>query len=115
MTKIKDQQTALAVFIEAAIKQAEATEQGDYKNGNKYYDQIIKSAEFLKKTNSVNILLSLLSNPSVGIRLWAAYFLLPINEKEAIKALQAISKISGIHSLTAETTLKEWQKGNLNP
>ena len=41
MMKIKDIQTALEIFEDACIKHSEATEQGDYKTGNKYHSKII--------------------------------------------------------------------------
>ncbi|MEH6305238.1 hypothetical protein RYH73_06265 [Olivibacter sp. CPCC 100613] len=42
-----------------------------------------------------------------------AYYWLAVNEQEGIKVLEEIVKGSGIDSLTAETTLSEWKKGNL--
>lgn len=113
MKKIKDIETALTVFEEASIKQAEATEQGDYKTGNKLYGEITKAAAFIKSENAVDKLRPLLAHSSVGVRMWAACYLLPLDEKEGVKTLKEIAKSSGIHALTADTTLSEWQKGNL--
>jgi Domain of unknown function (DUF2019) len=111
--KIKDIQTALVIFEEAAAKQAEATETGNYKLGNKYYNEITQAAAFLKSENAVGSLRNYLSHPSVGVRLWAACYWLPINEREGITVLEEIVKRPDIHSLTAETTVSEWRKGNL--
>jgi hypothetical protein len=111
--KIKDIQTALEVFETASKKQAEATDQGDYKTGNKCYDRIIKSTDFLKKENALNRLEKYFTNSSIGVRLWSACYLLPINEQGGIKVLEEIAKSSGIHSLTAKTAIDEWRKGNL--
>ena len=113
MKKIKDIKTALAIFEKAALEQAEATLQGDYKTGNKRYDEIIKAAAFLKSENAIDNLQNYLFHPSVGVRLWAACYWLPINEREGIKVLEEIVKRPDIHSLTAETTISEWKKGNL--
>jgi hypothetical protein len=113
MIKIKDINTALALFEEAATRHAEATEQGDYKVGNKCYDKIVKVVAFLKNENAIDNLLCLLSNPSIGARLWAASYLLPTHEKEGVEILEEIEKRTDIHSLTAETTLNEWRKGKL--
>ncbi|MBZ4043676.1 DUF2019 domain-containing protein [Flavobacterium hibisci] len=110
---MKNIEIARDVFLESSAKQAEATENGDYKTANKYYDKIIKSANFIKNENEINIFYDYLSNPNVGVRLWSAYFLLPVNEREALKVLKDIVKTNEIHSLTAETTVKEWKKGNL--
>lgn len=103
----------MALFQEAATKQAEATENGDYKTANKNYDKIIDIMDYLKRENSVDRLHDFLSAPSVGIRIWAASYLLPTHEKESVKVLQEIEKGEGIHSLTAETTLSQWRIGNL--
>ena len=111
--KIKDIKTALKIFEEACIKHSEATEQGDYKTGNKYYAKIIKAVTFFKSENAIINLEYYLSSPFVGVRLWAACYWLSVNEREGIKVLEEIAKSTGINSLTAETTLKEWKKGNL--
>ena len=113
MKKITNINTALKLFEEASIKQAEATEQGDYKTANKYYDIIIAAATFLKSEKAIDNLMPFLYNPSIGVRLWAACYLLSTHAEEGIKILEEIAKTSGIHSLTAETTLSEWKKGNL--
>jgi hypothetical protein len=110
---MKDIKTTLEIFLEAANKQAEATEQGDYKMANKCYDKIIKSIAFLKSENAIDKLLEYLTDSSIGVRLWSASFLLPVYEEKGKGVLKDIVKTKGIHSLTAETTLSEWKKGNL--
>lgn len=112
---MKDIKKALEIYEQACIMQSEATERGDYKNGNKYYDKIIKIVNSLKEDNDLNYLKDYLSSPFVGVRLWTAYYWLTINESEGIKVLNEIVKRKDIHSLTAETTLCEWKKGNLKP
>lgn len=66
--KIRDIDAALEIFEDASIKQSEATEQGDYKAGNKYYDKIIKAVTFLKSENALNQLEKYLSHSSVGVK-----------------------------------------------
>ncbi|WP_353101335.1 DUF2019 domain-containing protein [Myroides odoratus] len=110
---IKDIKIALEIFEEACVKHAEATENGDYKTANKYYTKIVKVAKFLKEENAITDLKNYLSSPFVGVRLWAGYYWLTINEQEGIKVLKEIVNSPTIHSLTAETTLSEWKKGNL--
>ncbi len=114
MKKIKDIETALVIFEEAAIKQAEATESGDYKTGNKYYNEIRKAVDFIKSINAINELEPFLSHGSVGVRMWSACYYLPVDESIGLKVLEDIVKDSSIHSLTAETTISEWKKGNLS-
>lgn len=113
METINNIQSALELFERSSILQVEATERGDYKTGNKNYDKIIKAANFLKAENSINSLFPYLCHPSIGVRLWAAFYTLTFNEKEAVKTLEEIIKSDGMVSLTAETTLNEWKKGNL--
>jgi hypothetical protein len=113
MTKIKDTITALSLFEEAATKHAEATEQGDYKTGNKCYATIAKAMTFLKEQGEVLTLLKFINHASVGVRMWAATFLLPVQENDGVKVLEEIAAETGIHSFTAKTTLSEWRKGNL--
>jgi hypothetical protein len=113
MTKIKDITTALTLFQEAASKHSEATAQGDYKAGNKCHATIVKAMTFLKEQGEALALLKFLNHASVGVRMWAATYLLPIKENEGIEALEQIAAQAGIHSLTAKTTLSEWRKGNL--
>lgn len=114
MDNVKEVNAALVIFEEAAVGHTHATEQGDYKLGNECYDRLTKAVAFLKKVNSINLLGKLLDNGSVGVRLWAASYLLPINEEKAIKVLEEIVNTRGIHSLIAETTIAEWRKGNLH-
>ena len=104
---VKDIQIALQLFEDAAAKHAEATEHGNYKLGNKCYDQIGVAITFLKQQDAIDSLLIFLDNSSVGVRMWASSYLLPKREKESIRVLEVIAKGSGIHSLTAETILTE--------
>jgi hypothetical protein len=113
MTKIKDIETALLRFEEAAIKHAEATEQGDYKTGNKNYAVIVKVIAFLKEHNNIDNLSVFLNHSSVGVRMWAATYLLLIKETEGLRVLKQIASETGIHSFTAKMTISEWGKGNL--
>lgn len=113
MKKINEINEALETFKKAAIKHAEATESGDYKTGNKCFREITKSVDFLKKENKINLLKKFLSHASIGLRIWSSSYLLSINDQESKKVLEEIAKSSGIHSLTANTTLTEWKKGNL--
>lgn len=113
MKKLNNLETALIQFEEAASKHANATEHGDYKSANKNYAIITKVILFLKEQNEIRKLSNFLNHNSIGVRIWAATYLLPILEDEASQVLDQISRKSGIHSLTAKTTLSEWRKGNL--
>lgn len=113
MTKINNIDSALSVFEDAAAKHAEATEQGDYRKANKCYKSITEAVNYLKEHNALLQLEVFLRHASVGVRLWSASYLLSIRENDAIRVLEEISTLPGIHSLDAKTTLSEWKKGNL--
>lgn len=114
MKKIKNIDEALLLFEEYSIKQAIATEQGDYKSGNKYYNNIIKIVLFLKESESLNKLKPFINHSNIGVRLKTAYLLLPFLQKECEIILAQISKGEyGIHSFNAKTILEEWKKGSL--
>lgn len=110
---LNDTKSALALFKEAAIKHSEATENGDSKLANKNYSAIINAVSFLKEHNKLQNLNEFLNYPLIGVRIWAATYLLPINEKEAVAVLEELSRRTDIFSLDAKTTLNEWRKGNL--
>ena len=113
MKKIKDISEAIKLFEEAAINHAEATENGDYKTGNKAYQKKIVAISYLKEHNSVDKLLEYLNHSNIRVRLSAATYLLPKYEKEAIQVLEQIAEGTGILSFNAEMTISEWRKGNL--
>lgn len=106
-------EAALIDFENAATSHAEANETGDYKNANKSYKIIARSVEALKMNNQLLMLGKFLDHPSVGVQIWSARYLLPIEEQKAIAVLNNLSSNPGIHALIAETTLSEWRKGNL--
>ena len=83
------------------------------KTANRNYTVIARVIEFLKEKNEIQKLSEFLNHSSDGVKGWAATYLLPIKEREAIQALEEIAKGIGIRSLAAETTLSEWRKGNL--
>lgn len=109
----KSIEAALLDLEIAATKHAEATEQGDHKTGNKNYTVISNVITFLKEQNEMERLSVFLNNSSEGVRLWAATYLLPVNEQQAIGVLEEIAKGSGICSFNADITLSEWRKGDL--
>lgn len=113
METINDISVALKIFEEASIIQVEATENGNYRTGNKNYDKIVTAFSFLKSQNSIDRLSQYLNHQHIGPRLWSAYYTLPIDEKKAINVLKELTKHPGIIALTAETTVEEWKKGKL--
>lgn len=106
MNRIKDIESALSLFLEAAAMQAEATESGDYKRANKMYDRIIKSVNYLTEHNALGMIEQCLYNENIGIKLWSASFLL--SSSIAKNILEEIANGDyGIHFLTAKMILKQ--------
>lgn len=110
---IQNTDTALEIFEEAATSHSNAIETGDYKVANKSYDRIIVAAAFLKQEGKIRLVSKFLNHASSGVRSWAAAYLLPIQEQDAIRVLESVAKGKGLLSFEAEMTLSEWRKGNL--
>jgi HEAT repeat protein len=113
MKKIKDIATAIEIFKEAAKIHGEATETGDYKLGNKNYHLIFKIVTYLKETDQVALLIQLLGDTNLSVRIWAATYLLPINEERALEVLNEAAKNKGIIAFNAKITIDEWKRGHL--
>ncbi|TGE29015.1 hypothetical protein [Hymenobacter metallicola] len=99
----------------AATKQAEATKTGDYRAGNKAYDQILAAVQWLTANQAIDALQPLLQAEDGGIRLWAATVLLPYGTAQAEETLTALASSTSIHGFTAATMLSEWRAGRLLP
>ena len=104
---------ALSTFKTLAATQVAATENGDYRKGNKAFKQIIKIIKYLKGLGRVSELEALLSDSNVGVRMFAAFGLLQTSPDVAVPILKEIAQREGIHSLTARTTLEEWESNTL--
>lgn len=113
MKNIKKTEEILVEFEDAADKQVEATEQGNYKLGNRCYDKIILAVNFLKRKDEIRLLYPLLHHNSIGVRMWAASYLLPMYPIESVEILEQIASQSGIRAFTAKIILEEWEKGTL--
>ena len=104
---MKSIEQALAIFEESAAAQSRATETGDYKLGNKYFDKEMKALTYLYQQGHLSDLKNFLNHEDVGVRSFAAYALLPIYEDLCKTVLLDISnKFSNIHGSDAMTILK---------
>jgi HEAT repeat protein len=68
---------------------------------------------YLKKTDQIALLIQLLGDTNLSVRIWAAAYLLPINEERALEVLNEASKDNGIIAFNAKITIDEWKKGHL--
>jgi len=111
--KFKDAGEALKTFKEAAIIHGECTENGNYKLGNKNYKKIAAARNYLKEIGERELLRQFLNDSNLSVRGWAATYLLPLCENEALMVLNDIASTKGVYGGDASTTIQEWRKGNL--
>ena len=115
MRNSKDIQVVLAQFERAAFQHSLATEVGNYKVANKNYCLIEESVAALRNSGRLQLLSRFLSHDSIAVQVWAATYLLSVDEVAATATLEKIVKEEGFLSLEAETVLLEWRNGNLKP
>lgn len=114
MTKIKSVEEAVRMIEVCAIKEGEATENGDYKTNNKYARYEANCIEYLYKHGQLHALCSYLKHDNHSVRLSAAYALLPLYEEDCKKVLYELAKGDyGVCGLDAEMILKQWNAGEL--
>ena len=93
MKKISSTDEALMLFEECSIKHGKATENGDYKQGNKNHDIIIACILYLYDSQQLQLLEPFLEHQDVNVRLWAAFALLTVERTKAEKTeLKEITK-----------------------
>ena len=110
MKQTDDISKVLSTFKTLAAAQVAATENGDYRKGNKAFKQVIKIIKYLKGLGRVSELEALLSDSNVGVRMFG---LLQTSPEIAVPILKEIAQREDIHSLTARTTLEEWESNTL--
>lgn len=80
---------------------------------NKYAKRIINCYLQLKELGRVSDLGKLLKSENENVRLWAATHTLQINTLESKEVLKTLAAKPGPNALSAEMTLREWERGNL--
>lgn len=113
MKKNESIQQALDLFEKYSISRGKALEVGNGKVANYNYDRIENVVKFLREEKELSKLSIFYNHPNAFVKLDAAAYLLPVFEKESLKAIKEIMKVEGIVSLDAEMTIKEWKNGNL--
>ena len=111
----KSPQELIEKFIESVIKQAECTEKGDYKSGNKYADEYISAANDLLAGGDqyIDEFTKILKHTNRDVRCIAAAFLLKDRTKQAVKTLRKLKWGIDIAAMGARQTLKRYKKGIL--
>lgn len=114
MKEYKDLTEAFDTFKKNAIEHGQCTMTGDYKRGNKCYKNIMNAIKYIKTHKKNDGFKTMLEDSNTSLRIWAAYALLHIDTKDAIKTLKAIAKNGdNIMAFNAEMTLEEFKKGNI--
>ena len=114
MKTIENVDEALRLFEENSIKQAQTLDTGNYKVGNKCFDNIMKCLTYLYKQGKLEMLEPFLSHENAGVRETAAYAYLYVCPQKGEDALSEIANGNyGFLSINAEKTLKEWKEGRL--
>ena len=114
MKTIGNVDEALRLFEENSIKKARTMETGNYKDGNKCFDIIMKCLSYLYKQGKLEMLEPFLSHENAGVRETAAYAYLYVCPQKGEDVLLEIANGNyGFLSINAEKTLKEWREGRL--
>lgn len=102
-------------YSESAEVQAEATENGDFKTGNRASDLIsaIYSELRHRGPEAQRALLPLLEADSPGVKLWAASHAMDFSPADGEPVLESLVPVGRFLGLSAKTTLEEWRKGRL--
>lgn len=114
MKAYKNLTEAFEAFKKNAIEHGLCTMSGESKRGNKCYKNIMDSIRYITVNKQYAGFKTMLKDINPSLRIWAAYALLHVDTKEAVKTLKAIAKSEeGIMAFNAEMTLEEFKNGNI--
>ncbi len=114
MKEHKDLTEAFDVFKKNAIEHGQCTMSGEYKRGNKCYKNIMDAIKHIAANEQYAGFKPMLKDTNPSLRIWAAFALLHVETKDAVKTLKAIVKSEeGIMAFNAKMTLEEFKKGNI--
>ena len=104
----------LQQFEKEAALHAYYNERSEFKQGNVHADAVIEAANFLKSIDSLSRLEKFLDSDILGVKRWAAGYLLTLHNPKAIDVLQDIIALDiPYHSFNSKMLLLEWRQGNL--
>jgi|GEM_PF-2468491 hypothetical protein len=109
-----DTDKIVAEFESFCIKNDIAAQALNSKLANKYAKKIINCYLQLKELGKTNELSKLLKSENENVRVWAATHTLSTNEVEAKQVLNELVAKPGLNAFSAEMTLRQWERGNLN-
>lgn len=102
-------------FIDAAINNGIAQEEGNANQANKFYRIIEKRTKWLNEQNELcnPSFIELLYHENDYVRYHASCALLHVKSDEAINTLTNLSEKKGILGFSSKMTIKEFNKGNI--
>jgi hypothetical protein len=105
-------------FVQYATAHRELFLKSDIKGSNRAHDKLIQVAVKFRQLpdRGERMLRELIRSNHENVRTWAAYFLLTIDAKLAIRTMQDIAATteSATTQISNETTIKEWRAGRLD-
>lgn len=106
---------SLRDFEMAAIAHGKYTEIGKTRACNGAYSRVVRARQELRNLpdRGDGDLLKLIDHPNISVRCWAAFYLLPVHEPVACRALAEAALGPGLVAFSAGVTLKEWRAGRL--
>lgn len=111
MRKIKSIEDALSLFELNAIIQEECNRSGDYRKGNKAYENRKIVIKYLLENQGMDDLKVFYKSDNLFVRLSAATYLAPIDNNNCYQIVKAIMEAdAGWASFNAKYTLQEWSK-----
>ena len=110
MKKIKSIEEALELFKIAAVDNLLGSSQGKYKKANKAYNNLEKIIIYLIENDALELLKQFYSSDNLGVKLAAACFLAPIDDKNAKEVILDIMNLDiASYSFQAELALGNWE------
>ena len=102
-------------YAQAAAVHGAATDPGDYKKANAAYERQMCALARLRESpdQGRSSLTKLLEHDDPHVRCWAATHLLPLDEEETTRALEALASEPPFVGFNAKMVLREWKAGRL--
>jgi hypothetical protein len=103
-------------LIHLAVSHGQATDSGQPELANRSHDNLVLVAREIKERgpDGQRLLLELTRHSEPWVRQWAATYALSISRGWAESVLRELADEGGFVAVSARTTLRQWEAGNLN-
>ena len=112
MRKIKNVEDALILFESNVDIIHECSKSGNYRKGNRAYDDLIQIEKYLFENNALDLLKQLYDDSNLWVRLAAAIAMAPFDDENAFNIVKKMTDGEGLYSFSAKRTLLNWDKLN---